>query len=335
MFGKNVKVIEGLHAGNIPDEILQSREPCLMKGLLSEWPVVEHGLRSDEDVIGYIQSFYNGRPVVLYSAPSEAKGRFFYTESAKGFNFRSEHAPLDKVLDQILAAKKNVESDTYYIGSTMIDGFLPGFRQANDLPLTGRKPVTNIWMGTATRVAAHCDLPDNLACCVAGRRRFTMFPVEQIKNLYVGPLDKTPSGQAISMVDMLEPDFESHPDFKRAMDEAIVADMEPGDALYLPSMWWHQVESFDSFNVLVNYWWRDAPVYLDAPINALHYAMLALRDLPAHEKQAWKALFDHYIFDEQNTKYDHIPEGARGFLDPLDEASARQLRSWLVNRINK
>jgi oxalate decarboxylase/phosphoglucose isomerase-like protein (cupin superfamily) len=45
------------------------------------------------------------------------------------------------------------------------------------------------------------------------------------------------------------------PRFQQALEAASVAGMEPGDAIFVPSMWWHHVESLASFNILVNYWW--------------------------------------------------------------------------------
>ena len=33
----------------------------------------------------------------------------------------------------------------------------------------------------------------------------------------------------------------------------------PGDAIYIPPLWWHHVESLGQFNVLVNYWYRTGP----------------------------------------------------------------------------
>ena len=35
----------------------------------------------------------------------------------------------------------------------------------------------------------------------------------------------------------------------------MVADLQPGDALYIPSLWWHHVESIGVLNTMVNYWW--------------------------------------------------------------------------------
>ena len=57
-----------------------------------------------------------------------------------------------------------------------------------------------IWLGNRSEVSAHFDLSDNIACVVAGRRRFTLFPPDQVANLYVGPLDHTMAGQPASMV---------------------------------------------------------------------------------------------------------------------------------------
>ena len=62
-----------------------------------------------------------------------------------------------------------------------------------------------------------------------------------------------------------EPDLGRHPRFAEALASAQVAEMEPGDALFLPSMWWHHVESMSSFNLLVNYWWCTSPPAMGAP----------------------------------------------------------------------
>jgi hypothetical protein len=111
--------------------------------------------------------------------------------------------------------------------------------------------------------------------------------------------------------------------------------MEPGDALFLPSMWWHHVESLAPFNLLVNYWWCTSPPAMGSPTAALMHAILALRDLPDRQKAAWRALFDHYVFDADEAVYAHIPPAGRGCLAPLDDAAARKMRAELLNRLNR
>ena len=69
----------------------------------------------------------------------------------------------------------------------------------------------NVSLAIRTRIAAHYDVPDNLACIAAGRRRFTLFPPGQQHNLYIGPIDLTPAGQPISLVDFAQPDLARFP----------------------------------------------------------------------------------------------------------------------------
>ena len=57
-------------------------------------------------------------------------------------------------------------------------------------------------------------------------RRFTFFPPEQLENLYVGPIDFSPAGQPISLVDILNPDYAKFPKYKNAEDAALFADLE-------------------------------------------------------------------------------------------------------------
>ena len=152
---------------------------------------------------------------------------------------------------------------------------LPGFNDQNPVDLGVPSALISLWMGNQSRIAAHFDAPENLVCVVSGHRRFTLFPPEQITNLYVGPLEFNPAGQPISLVDFANPDFERFPRFRDALAAAQVAELEPGDALYLPSLWWHHVESLDSLNLMVNYWWKPVRDLSGNPLHALMHAMMS------------------------------------------------------------
>ncbi len=221
------------------------------------------------------------------------------------------------------------------MGSTTIDTCLPGLRADNDLGFGGYSPLASIWIGNRARISAHHDLPDNLACVAVGHRRFTLFPPDEVANLYIGPMDFTPAGQPISLVDFAQPDFARFPKFADALRRAQVAELGPGDAIFIPSLWWHHIESLDPLNTLVNYWWRQSPSYMDTPVNALLHAIMTVRDLPAEQRKACEALFQHYVFDASEETAAHIPANARKVLAPMTEESVRELRAYLLRRLNR
>ena len=333
--GHTVKEMRGLRRDAIPPEILNSTEPLLLKGLVADWPVVVAGGESASEAAQYLLKFYSDMPVGVGFGPAENSGRFFYNDDMSGFNFDRSTAKLDQVITEILRYEQVDEAPSYYVGSTKIDACLPGFRAENDVDFGGITPLANFWLGNRTRIAAHWDLPDNLACCAVGHRRFTLFPPEELENLYVGPLHITPSGQEISLVDFHNPDFERFPRFCEALKSAQVAEMEPGDALFIPSMWWHHVEGLDSFNLLINYWWRQSPAYMGTPVNVLNHALLTIRDLPPEQRKAWRDIFEYYVFGADDSTFEHIPERAQGPLARIDEQVARMLRADLLNKLNR
>ena len=325
-----VRVVEHCRPDQIPDEVLGSDVPLLLKGLVADWPAVKTCRASLPDAARSLSQFWTNAPITVYVS-DENQGRFFYNEDCSGFNFRSGQAYLPQLMAK-LHENQGDEGQAIYMGSTNVDQWFPGFRGENDLDLPA-EGLVSMWIGNQTRISAHYDFPDNIACVVAGQRRFTLFPPEQIGNLYVGPVDRTPSGQAISMVDFSNPDFDRFPRFAEALEHALVCDMEPGDAIFIPSMWWHHVEAFSPYNILVNYWWITSKANGGSPRDALIHAMLAVRDLPERQRKAWKKIFDHYVFEADESVVDHIPEPGRGCLAPLDEKTALALREELIKRL--
>ena len=335
---KDVRVVEGVVPGKLPlDALMAEQQPAILRGVARDWPLVQAGLRSTAEAIAYLERFDSALPVVGYTGAPEIGGRFFYNADATGLNFEAARVALPEFLDRIAAHLDDPAGPSFYIGSTDIDTYLPGLRTANDLAADfgGVEPTVSIWIGNRTIASAHHDASNNIACSLVGRRRFTLFPPDQVANLYPGPLEPTPGGQVVSMVDFRDPDFTAHPRFADALATAQVAELEPGDVLFYPALWWHHVEALDAFNVMVNYWWSPSPAFLDAPMTTLLHGLLSLRDRPEAEKRAWRALFDYYVFGPPELPAAHLPEAARGNLAPLDERKARRLRAALLNRFNR
>ncbi|NNE61454.1 MAG: cupin-like domain-containing protein [Woeseia sp.] len=319
----------------IVEQLAGEFEPVVFRGLVSDWPLVEKSHLPTAEVSRYLLAFYKDAPVTAFVSDSDIGGRLFYTENLENTNFKQTKTGLKELLSQIQEHEADSAPPTVYMGSTALDYCLPGFKNEHSLALGDVEATVRIWLGNRTRVAAHYDVLENVACVCAGRRRFTLFPPDQLPNLYVGPIDFTPAGQPVSLVDLNEPDFEQFPRFVEALKHAQTAELEPGDAIYIPSMWWHNIEGLESFNILINHWWRNSPAYMGAPGDALLHAILSIRDLPEDQRKAWRGIFDHYVFNTTDNSTQHIPEARKGVLGKLDEDAARRLRTLLRNKLNR
>jgi hypothetical protein len=330
-----MRELHGVDPHALGDELLRSTEPVVLRGLVAHWPAVQAGLAQEQGMDAYLRRFYRDATVTAFLGAPEIDGRFFYNDDLSGFNFAPVRARLDAILDELADHRADTRPPAIYVGSTTVDTCLPGFHEENTLNLGGRDALGSVWIGNRTRIAAHYDLPDNLACVAAGHRRFTLFPPDQLRNLYIGPLDFTPAGQAISLVDFAQPDYEKYPRFADAMRHAQVAELGPGDAIFIPSMWWHHIEALDSVNVLVNYWWRQSPDYMDTPNNTLMMALMSMRDLPREQRDAWQEIFRHYVFEADEHTSSHIGKEAQRALAPLTEDSSRVMRAQLIRKMNR
>lgn len=338
---RKTKIIEGVDFNSADfNSIVETGTPCVLKGALSQSPLVLAGQQSDNCAMEYLLSFASERRFLSYSTNESPAGRFFYNSTMSGFNFTTGYHSLAVFFEKLQSEKKSGSGAAFYVGSAELAEHFPGLIENESLVLNGSSfkahpPRVGVWLGNRTTAATHYDVSNNVAACLVGRRRFTLFPPEQIVNLYPGPLEPTPGGQVVSLFDLNAPDYDRFPRAKQAMANAEIAELEPGDVLVYPAMWWHQVEALEDFNVMVNFWWNLVPDFVDDPMGTLLSGMLTLRERPEHERKAWKALFDFYIFGDPSVAREHIPEHSQGPLGALDDVLSRKLRMKLLKKLNR
>jgi hypothetical protein len=316
-------------------EIRPLGQPAVLRGLAAAWPAVASGRQSPAALADYLKRFAVAREVPVLAGPPEIEGRFFYREGLRALNFGRGATTLPAFLDRLLASEKAARPEALAVQSEPVPELLPGFREENDIDLLEPAAIPRAWLGNAVRVAAHFDVKENIGVVVAGRRRFTLFPPAQVANLYPGPFELTPAGTPVSLVDPAQPDLERFPRFAEALAHAQSAELEPGDAIYIPYHWWHAVDSLAPVNLFVNYWWNPAMPGLGAPYDALLHAFLAFRHLPPEQREAWRLMFDHYIFCTGGDPAEHIPPDARGVMGTPTPEQLRAMRAMLKQALGR
>ena len=121
---------------------------------------------------------------------------------------------------------------------------LGGFEQYFDFGdlfpgIADRDPQSNLWLGSArTDSGLHWDTAMNFLAEIYGRKELVLFSPANTKFLY-GYSDQI----RWSRFNALEPDFEAHSRARKA--KALTGVLNPGEAIYIPRTWWHQVRSLD------------------------------------------------------------------------------------------
>ncbi|MEE2001869.1 cupin-like domain-containing protein [Alkalimonas sp. MEB108] len=318
-------------------DIQPLNQPAVLKGLVGDWPAVQAAKHSTGEFAHYLQAFDNGQLVTTLLLAAQTNGRIFYQPQFNGFNYERRQYPVSAILAQLMRSAGQESAVRIAAQSALVDDCLPGFASENGNPLLPASVQARIWLGNQVTVPAHFDDADNLACVVAGKRRFTLFPPEQVGNLYIGPLDYAPTGTPISLVDFTNPDWQRFPKAEAAWEVAQVAELDPGDVLFIPAMWWHQVESCADLSVLCNYWWNGSIGTADSrasPFEALLFTMLQLRQLPAAQRTAWQSVFSHYLSAEMND-FNYLPADKLGVLGSDDCPSEQAINRWLMQQLQQ
>jgi hypothetical protein len=312
-------------------DIVGRDRPLVIRGLCRDWPLVKLAAQSDTAFAQGLAALDNGTEVdALLMAPGE-DGIIGYNDNFDGFNYEHHRVSITQGLKRLARYSRQENSPGLAMQSAPIAACLPGLLNNHAIPFLDGGIQPRIWIGNKVTTPAHFDEYHNVAGVVCGSRRFTLFAPDQAPNLYVGPLDFAPTGAAISIARLDRPDDPRFPRLKLALAQAQVAELLPGDAIYIPPMWWHHVESLQRINALVNYWWKPIPANGYVPETAmgcLLHCILTFKSLPPAERAAWKGLLDHYVFDEADPAV-HIPAERRGMLGTLTPEMVTQLRETI------
>jgi cupin-like protein len=311
-------------------EILPAGRPVVFKGAADHWPLVQRRTDTAAEIADYLRTFNRGTQVEWLAGEPGINGRFFYNDAMNGMNFRRVRGAFADALVLLLRHLADPVPPALSLQALPIAVHLPNFDREHRLDLPPPDTEPTMWIGNASTVAAHFDFNDNIACVAHGRRRFILFPPEQLENLYIGPLEFTPQGVPISLVDAHNPDLARYPRFEQAAAAAQTAELEAGDAIFIPYMWWHSVRSLEPFNILINYWWNAVRRPVVAPFHSLLHAVIAIANLPSPQRDVWKRFFEHYVFQIHGDPAAHIDRERRGLLGSLSPQQAAQFTAVLA-----
>ncbi|KAG6511277.1 hypothetical protein ZIOFF_029336 [Zingiber officinale] len=112
----------------------------------------------------------------------------------------------------------------------------------------------NFWMNMAkSRSSTHYDPHHNLLCMVSGCKKVVLWPPSACPILYPMPVYGEASNH--SAVSIEKPDLSLHPRAVHYEESSQKIILRPGDVLFIPEGWFHQVDS-DDLTIAVNFWWK-------------------------------------------------------------------------------
>lgn len=318
-------------------EVVARAMPVVLRGAAARWPIVAAGRAGPAALASYLLPRAANGPVDAFFGERAIGGRYFYGANLSEFNFERRRLGFADALKAIFDGVDNIEGWTAYLGSIPTTALLRDFAADNPVPALPPTTVPRLWLGHMSNVSCHFDTMDNVAIVIAGRRHFTLYPPDAIGDLYVGPIDNTMAGQPVSLAAALPPEEADtlYPRFAAARARALVAELAPGDAIYMPKLWWHQVEGLCPLNGLINYWWDATASGPDAPYAAMLLALITLAERPPAERHAWRAFFDHYVFRRSGHPLAHLDPAHHGLLGSLRPTNYGRIRAIVMSMLRR
>jgi hypothetical protein len=212
-------------AEQLPHEVLGiSSRPLHLRGLVSEWAALK---RWTPD---YLEDLGTGKYVDVVCGNREYGSPVF------------ESMPLPEFFGRCFAPE--ISGPRLYLKEYDLLEELPQLKGDIDLDFfefDDAQSFHDAWVGQqGARTGLHCDIFNNFLIHISGAKQIDLIPPACSAEVYPSP--KFDYCARLSQVDGFEPDLERFPEFPSALQAALSFQLEPGDVVYIPRRWWHQVE---------------------------------------------------------------------------------------------
>lgn len=229
----------------------KKQNPVIIEDLAKDWPAYKKWN------LDYIQSLAGDQIVPLYN-----------NEPTKGRQNSVVPAKKMKLQDYVELLKTQPTDLRMFFYNVLKK--MPELTKDFKYPDIGLKffkklPVM-FFGGKGSKVLAHydMDLADLVHFHFHGTKNVTLFAPEQAKYLYKVPF----TVHNLEIIDMDNPDFEKYPTLQLA--EGMHAEMKHGEALYMPSGYWHYI-TYESggFSITLRAFPRKAKQFTEFVTNIL------------------------------------------------------------------
>jgi lysine-specific demethylase 8 len=236
---------------------LRPQRPVVLTGAIEDWPAVS---RWDQD---YLRRAVGERRLRVEAVAGGEEPGYFGRRSLP------QTMAFGEYLSAVIADER---VPRLYMGGISIPGSLTELAADVRVPeyVLGRsKPVPYFWLGAGrSTTQLHYDINNNFHALIRGRKTFTLFAPDQTRGLY--PTSVFSARRHFSRVKLEAPDYAAFPGLRNAT--GVRATLGPGEMLFLPSLWWHEVRT-EQPSIGVNFWWG-LNRYGDS------FAWLYVRELP-------------------------------------------------------
>lgn len=204
------------------EDYKDAAKPLIFSSLMADWPATR---KWD---IEYLKTIAGDEVVPVYSS-----------KPAKDKEHQHAAAQTIKLRDYLELLQKG-ENDLRMFFYNILQG-VPALLDDFSYPDLGMKffkrlPVLFVG-GKGAKVQMHydIDLADLVLCHFGGPKKVLLIPPEQTPFMYKVPF----SFSALYDVDFSQPDFTKYPALEKL--NGYVAELEHGDALFIPSGYWHYI----------------------------------------------------------------------------------------------
>jgi cupin-like protein len=232
-----------LKRSEVTESHLSGNEPVLIMDGLSDWPAIS---RWSPKTLGDLA------PDALVDLMVTMNGSFRFNPDYSPVDPSNQlfvrNQPFKRAVQEIVS--KEPSTTKYYITQASIPRRIPALLSDIKCWWPVETSALNLWFGSSGVITTlHFDKSPNLFAQIHGTKRFTLFHPDQSKYLYPYPGDS--DAPHLSFVDVEKPDFTKYPDYSMAVPESF--DIQPGQMMFLPPLWWHHVESV-TMSISVNQW---------------------------------------------------------------------------------